>query len=218
MDLEKFTKNGLDKIKTSSILDNTDISSMLEMSKSMQHVFEKRQIHRTETEMKYSVLDELRCPTDAGKYWQIIREEFGMFENLMNISFEFEDLNLDLQLKQIELSEIDITTKKGKIYAMKKRNEIKQLQFKSAGMRLQGKDYVRELKIWEKLKSILVARSEFNLDDCNADQFETLKQKWKNQHKIATEFGHTSLGKVSATGINAIEEDVFSETSKRLTQ
>ena len=104
MEITKYTKHSLDKIKSSSVLDNEDISSMLKMDKSMQHVFEKRQIYRTETEMKYSVLDELRCPTNSGKYWQIIREEFSMFNNLMQISFQYEDLNLNLQLLIISLS------------------------------------------------------------------------------------------------------------------
>ena len=210
MEITKYTKHSLDKIKSSSVLDNEDISSMLKMDKSMQHVFEKRQIYRTETEMKYSVLDELRCPTIQARYWQIIREEFSMFNNLMQISFEYEDLNLNLQLSEIELKEIDDSAK-GKIYAMKKRNEIKKLQFESAIMRVQAKDYVRELKIWEKLKAILISKGGFDLNDCNADQFETLKQKWENQNKIAKEFGHESLGKVSQAGIDAIQKDVFTK-------
>ncbi len=206
MNVEKFTQKGIEKIKSSSILSNDDYSTMSEMSVSLQHVFEKRQIFRTETEIKYSVLDELRCPTDAGKYWQIIREEFNMFENLMNLSFQYEDLNCDLQLKEIELTEIDDSVK-GKIYQMKKRNEIKRLQFVSSGMILQAKDIVRELKIWESLKTKLKSRSEFDLDDCNANQFETLKLKWENQLKISKESGNETMYKNSKIGLEAIEKD-----------
>ena len=215
MEITKYTKHSMDKIKSSSVLDNDDISSMLKMDKSMQHVFEKRQIYRTETEMKYSVLDELRCPTIQARYWQIIREEFAMFNNLMQISFEYEDLNLNLQLLEIELKEIDDSAK-GKIHAMKKRNEIKKLQFESAIMRVMAKDYVRELKLWEKLKAVLISKGGFDLDDCNADQFETLKKKWENQNKIAKEFGHESLGKVSQAGIDTIEKDFFTEKPKEI--
>ena len=49
----------------------------------------KRQVFRTETEMRLSVLNDGKHPTPAAKYWQAVREQSVFFDNMMALSFEF---------------------------------------------------------------------------------------------------------------------------------
>ena len=42
--------------------------------------WKKKQIFRTETEMRISVLNDAKHPTPASKYWQSVREMSSMFD------------------------------------------------------------------------------------------------------------------------------------------
>ena len=49
----------------------------------------KKQIFRTETEARISVLQDLKYPTKAAKYWQCVREQNVFLEQLMELSFRY---------------------------------------------------------------------------------------------------------------------------------
>jgi hypothetical protein len=49
----------------------------------------KKQIFRTETEARFSVLQNNRYPTKASKYWQCVKEQSVHLENLMALSFDY---------------------------------------------------------------------------------------------------------------------------------
>ena len=46
-----------------------------ELKEELVDTHDKVQIYRTETEMRYSVLNDGRFPTKASKYWQAVREQ-----------------------------------------------------------------------------------------------------------------------------------------------
>ena len=78
-DITKYTKLGVDKIKDVDILEKDDLMSVANLSKELQRVFEVKQVWRTETEMRYSVLNDVSFPTPASKYWQAVREQDVFF-------------------------------------------------------------------------------------------------------------------------------------------
>jgi len=39
--------------------------------------------------MRFSVLNDMKYPTPASKYWQCVREQNVYLENLMTLSFEY---------------------------------------------------------------------------------------------------------------------------------
>ena len=49
----------------------------------------KKQMFRTETEARFSVLQDNRYPTKAAKYWQCVREQSSYLDNLMTLSFDY---------------------------------------------------------------------------------------------------------------------------------
>ena len=66
----------------------------------------KRQMFRTETEMRFSVLNDGKHPTKASKYWQSVREQGVFIENLHTLSFEYRRNLVKLKKKEKQLETI----------------------------------------------------------------------------------------------------------------
>ena len=124
--MNKEKRNIATKLETESkyltnILDKDDVKDFKKLIPELQDTWHKKQMFRTETEMRFSVLSDNKYPTKAAKYWQSVREQNTHFENLVHLSFdarknevEIEKLQrdiakekdpLDKKMKQIELEE-----------------------------------------------------------------------------------------------------------------
>ena len=204
LNITNYSKSGIDKIKSVSILENKDLSNITNLSQELQRVFEVHQVFRTETEMRYSVLDDVRFPTCASKYWQSIREQNVFFTNLIYLSCEYEKTQGQLELLDLDLQEIDKTTPRGKAQEKIKKADIKQAQFSLMEMRLTAKDRVREIMIWEQIKNELKLKDNFNINDANADQFNSLQERWKRELDLSQIAGNDDLLKNSMTGLRTM--------------
>ena len=49
-----------------------DVQFLEEVKEELNDTWTKRQIFRTETEMRISVLNDVKFPTNASKYWQAV--------------------------------------------------------------------------------------------------------------------------------------------------
>jgi hypothetical protein len=119
-------RNIATKLETESkyltnILDKDDVKEFKKLIPELQDTWHKKQMFRTETEMRFSVLSDNKYPTKAAKYWQSVREQNTHFENLVHLSFDArkneveikklqrdiknEKDELEVELKQIELEE-----------------------------------------------------------------------------------------------------------------
>jgi hypothetical protein len=215
--INNYSETGLEKIESVSIFSKEDVEIIKDMQGELQRVFKVKQVFRTETEMRYSVLDDVRFPTVASKYWQSIREQSQVFENVVNACFDFESLSANIELMELDLQEIDTSNKRGKILSRKKQAEIKRAEFNLEGMKVTANDQVREIKLWEKLKNELREIDDsFDINDVNSHQYKSLKAKWTNQKMIADMYGNASLGKVSAIGLKTMQESVIGKNQKSL--
>ena len=159
----------------SEILDSNDFAKLVAIKDELEDTWTKKQIFRTETEMRVSVLNDAKYPTRAAKYWQSVREQNAFFENTMQLSFEYRKLlvaikkiqrkieqetdDLELELLQIELEE--------KLYA-------------KANLQLVAKDRIRELDLWSKIKSELDDGS-FDTQDVNTHQMQSFMLSLQNR-------------------------------------
>ena len=73
----------------SEVLDTNDFKALIELKDELKDTWHKKQVFRTETEMRMSVLQDAKYPTKAAKYWQCVREQNVFFENLMSLSFDY---------------------------------------------------------------------------------------------------------------------------------
>ena len=65
------------------MLTPADAGAIVELREELGDNWRKKQIFRTETEMRISVLNDAKHPTNASKYWQSVREQDAMFDALM---------------------------------------------------------------------------------------------------------------------------------------
>jgi len=92
--MNKEKRNIAEKLETESkylikILDKQDVKEFKKLIPELQDTWMKKQMFRTETEMRFSVLSDNKYGTNAAKYWQSVREQNTYFENLMHLSFEY---------------------------------------------------------------------------------------------------------------------------------
>ena len=83
-----------------NLLDPGDVKEFKEMTTELRDTWTKKQVFRTETEMRMSVLQDMKYPTKAAKYWQCVREQNVFLENLMSLSFDCR--RNEVKLKRLE--------------------------------------------------------------------------------------------------------------------
>jgi hypothetical protein len=83
-----------------NILPTEDVKAFKAMVGELRDTWTKKQIFRTETEARISVLQDMKYPTKAAKYWQCVREQNVFLENLMSLSFDCR--RNDIKIKRLE--------------------------------------------------------------------------------------------------------------------
>lgn len=161
-----------------SVLNQEDAQAILALKEELTDNWQKKQIFRTETEMRISVLNDAKHPTPASKYWQSVREMSAHFDGMMGLSFELrrnavERLKLERKLeKAIE--------KGDDLKVMELEIDLDQNLYGKANMEQVAHDRVRELKTWSKLKDEL---NDGTFDDTNVNshQAESLQLALQNR-------------------------------------
>jgi hypothetical protein len=137
-----------------SVLKDEDAQAVVALKEELTDTWTKKQIFRTETEMRISVLNDGKHPTQASKYWQSVREQNAMFEALMGLSF-------DLRRNQVERLRLERKLEQ----AIEKDDDLKQMEIKidldenlygRANMEQTAHDRVRELNTWSKMNHHLI--------------------------------------------------------------
>ena len=210
-DIKKYTKLGITKIRDVSILEKDDMLSVSKLTKELQRCFEVKQMWRTETEMRYSVLNDVSFPTPASKYWQCVREQNVFWENLVQLSCDYQKQQGELELLEIEYDEIKGASKKSQAQRKIKDAEIKQKQFGLMNMRLQGHDRVREIKLWEKIKNELTDKEDFDINDVNKHQAESYAKRWEEEMKIGQLTNQADLYRHSKANLETMKKDEVKE-------
>jgi len=164
----------------SQILDISDFEKIIHLKNELQDTWVKKQIFRTETEMRVSVLNDAKHPTNASKYWQCIREQNVFFENLMTLSFEYRknDVQIKKIKRKIEEEQDDLEKELLQI-------ELEEKMYSKSNMELVAKDRIREIDLWSKLKSELDDGS-FDNKNVNTHQMESLQKQLENRAKTLT--------------------------------
>jgi hypothetical protein len=186
MEIQNYSKDGLEIIKQSDFLVEKDWKAVEQMSKELQSAFEKKQIWRTETEMRVSVLNDLRFPTKASKYWQAVREQSVFFENLVLLSFEYRRNNVEIKKIQKKLE-----NEKDELEIELLNIDLEEKMFAKKNMEIASKDRVRELKLWSKIKGELKDGS-FNSNDVNDHQLVSYTQSFIKQKMTIGDSGNPS--------------------------
>jgi len=146
----------------------------------LKDTMEKRQIFRTETEMRFSVLNDGKHPTKASKYWQSVREQGVFVENLHTLSFEYRRNLVKLKKKQKKLKTETDEFKKEYLQI-----DVDECIWAKAQQESVAKDRVREIEHWSRLKKELDDGS-FNTKDVNTHQAKSYEKNLINRKNTLT--------------------------------
>jgi len=162
------------------LLDKSQASEFKKMVPELQDTWVKKQMFRTETEMRFSVLSDNKYGTNAAKYWQSVREQNTHFENLMNLSFDYR--KNDVAIKKLER---DIKTEKDVLEKELKQVELEEKLYGRANMELVAKARMREISTWSKLKKEF-HDGKFDDKDVNTHQAESYTHQLEQKRRTLT--------------------------------
>ena len=124
-----------------NLLDSNDVSAFKGMVDELRDTWTKKQIFRTETEMRFSVLSDMKYPTNAAKYWQCVREQNVYLEQLMALSFDYRRNDAKIRWLEKKLQKETDEYKK-ECYEI----DLDQKRYDKASMELTARDRMREIK------------------------------------------------------------------------
>ena len=183
--MSKEKRNIATKLETESkyltnILDKDDVKDFKKLIPELQDTWHKKQMFRTETEMRFSVLSDNKYPTKAAKYWQSVREQNTHFENLVHLSF-------DARKNEVEIKKLqrDIKKEKDPLEAELKQIELEEKLYGKASMELVAKHRMREVATWSKLKKEF-DDSNFDKRDVNTHQAHSYMLRLQHQKNTIT--------------------------------
>jgi len=203
-----------------NLLSEGDAQTLKVLSSELKDAWNKKQIFRTDTEARISVLNDGDFPTKASKYWQAVREQSSMFDQLVIMSF---DLRRNYLKKEKILKQIENTTDE-----FKKRElqiDLDQVNYFIANSEHVAKDRVRELQMWSNIKTELNDGS-FDSQDVNQHQAQSYRLTLQNRVSALNEKSDSSeiinaLGPLQ-TVERLLKEDgnllTFDDARKQITQ
>ena len=183
--MNKEKRNITTKLETESkyltnILDKDDVKSFKKLIPELQDTWMKKQMFRTETEMRFSVLSDNKYPTRAAKYWQSVREQNTHFENLVHLSFDARKNEVEIKKLQREIREVNDPLDKEM-----KQVELEEKLYNKAQMELVAKHRMREVATWSKLKKEF-DDGNFDKTDVNSHQAHSYLLRLQEQKRTIT--------------------------------
>ena len=163
-----------------NLLDPNDVKEFKAMTAELRDTWTKKQVFRTETEMRMSVLQDMKYPTKAAKYWQCVREQNVFLENLMTLSFDCR--RKEAKIKWLEKK---LKTEKDEYKLEKYKIDLDEARYGLANMQLVARDRMREIKLWSALKKEFDDGS-FDTQDVNRHQLDSYHKIMKNKAETLT--------------------------------
>ena len=163
-----------------NLLDPNDVKEFSQLTNELRDTWTKKQVFRTETEMRMSVLQDAKYPTKASKYWQCVREQNVFLENLMSLSFDAR--RNEVKLKRLKQK---LETEKDPIKLELLQIDIDEKTYGVANMQLVARDRMREIKLWSVLKKEFNDGS-FDDKDVNSHQLDSYHLIMKNKAETLT--------------------------------
>ena len=180
---KKDVKDIIQKEEThlNNLLEQQDLTDFKGMVDELRDTWTKKQMFRTETEARFSVLQDNRYPTKGAKYWQCVREQSSYLDNLMTLSFDYRrnEAKITWLEKKIDKEEDEYKKTKYEI-------DLDECRFAKASMEKTAKHRMREIKMWSKLKGEFNDGS-FNDKDVNDHQLESYGMQYHEKAKTLNE-------------------------------
>ena len=166
------------------ILDPESVDVIRKLEPELTDTWVKRQIYRTETEMRISVLNDISFPTPASKYWQAVREQAVHFDGLVQMTFDIRRENLKRLKIQKEMNEAE---KEGdSLRVAELQIDMDESLYRTAHIKQHAEERVREIQLWSKIKEELNDGS-FDTENVNSHQAASYRKTLEIKAKMLTQ-------------------------------
>ncbi len=176
--LELYSRTALENLIQE--LNETDAKSVLCIKDELYDNWKKKQIFRTDTEMRISVLNDAKFPTRASKYWQAVREMSAMFDALISLTFDIRKNKLERLRLEKKFQILTSNADHDPLDLIELQIELDKNAYENAVMFQIAGDRIRELKNWSIIKKELDDGT-FDINDVNSHQVESLHQYFANR-------------------------------------
>ena len=179
---KKDVKDIIQKEEThlNNLLEQQDLTDFKGMVDELRDTWTKKQMFRTETEARFSVLQDNRYPTKAAKYWQCVREQSSYLDNLMTLSFDYR--RNEAKIKWLEGK---VEKEEDEYKATKYQIDLDECRFAKASMEKVAKHRMREVATWSKLKKEF-DDGQFDKEDVNSHQAHSYMLRLQHQKNTIT--------------------------------
>jgi len=173
-------------IQQSGLLDASDQRQLATLMSDVSQSFETAQVFRTQTEMRVSVLNDVKHPTPDSKYWQAVREQDVHFTELVHLSYEYRKKMLEIKrLERDRDAEEDDLERAMLDLEIEHQNYILML------MRRQAHHRTREVASWAAIKDELRPLLKYGDADVNSHQLEAMRIRFGNEARLVND--HTPV-------------------------
>jgi hypothetical protein len=202
-------------INTSDILCTEDLQELLPLATELEYTFKNTQMFRTRTEMEISVLNSIKFPTHASKYWQAMREQNVMFHELVMLSYEYRKNIIEIKKLQRNIEKEKDDLEKDLLQI-----EIDKKIFISKNQERVAKERIREIKEWSNIKEsekLLISASE--LENVDNHQLISYRKRFINESILIGNEGSPSernnlLGQLRSAILKCIHKGILEDAIK----
>lgn len=181
----EYTEAGLAQVEKVGLLSPENLQKLEAIKEGLVDTWQKNKIWRTDTDMRYSVLNDTRFPTAGMKFLQARHEQETFLKNLMYLAPDFKEKQGTLIVLEAELEEILLDTtvseKKRVGLVMQKEAQIERCKYNLEEYKKEAHHRVRELVGWETIKQELLAQGGFDPDDYDGIQIAGYQERWARE-------------------------------------
>ena len=186
-DLKSYENKALNLLKLSELVTDIELSCLKDYGEELLDTFVNSQMFRTETEMRMSVLNDIKFPTPDSKYWQSVREQNVMFRELVSLSYEYRKNVVEIKKLKRDLEKENDELEKELLNI-----EIEKQEFGLLNFRKVAKDRIREIKLWSNIKKELLPNMKYSLVDVDEHQLISYAQRFIRQANVSKGVGSRS--------------------------
>ena len=157
------------------MLKKEDSNFLKDLRKELDETYFKNQIFRTETDMRYSVLQDGRHPTKASKYWQSVREQMVMYGELRRESYMYRRLLVEIKKLERAIAQEDDDLERELLQI-----DLEEKNWNKIQLETTSGDRVREIEHWSRIKKELDDGS-FDSKNVNTHRKETYRLQLENR-------------------------------------
>ena len=173
------TIDALEIIKGSLIFADADYQKLTDFKKELSHTWKTAQIFRTRTEMEVSVLNDIKHPTPDSKYWQAVREQNVMFQELVMLSYEYRKNKIEIEILKRDILEETDSLKQELLQI-----EIEKKLFIGKNMECTAGDRLREILEWSAIKKELTPLMKYGVDNVDTHQLEAMRMRYQMEASL----------------------------------